>query len=64
MTYEEPRFTVVDSTEAYEIRACEPQLVAEVAIEGEYECTELRCDGGSRPTASFRLSTPLTQLDH
>lgn len=37
MAYEEPRFTVVDSTDAYEIRAYESQLVAEVAVEGEYE---------------------------
>ena len=37
MAYEEPRFAVIDSTDAYEIRAYEPHLVAEVAVEGEYE---------------------------
>jgi hypothetical protein len=37
MAYEEPLFSVVDSTDAYEIRAYEPHLVAEVAVEGEYE---------------------------
>jgi hypothetical protein len=37
MAYEEPRFAVIDSTDAYEIRAYEAHLVAEVAVEGEYE---------------------------
>jgi hypothetical protein len=37
MAYEEPRFTVIDSTDDYEIRTYEPHLVAEVAVEGEYE---------------------------
>jgi hypothetical protein len=37
MAYEEPRFAVIESTDAYEIRAYEPHLVAEVAVEGEYE---------------------------
>ena len=37
MAYEEPTYTVIESTDRYEVRLYEPYIVAEVDVDGDFE---------------------------